>query len=37
MNAAPEDSVLGSYVLAEHLRKRRRRAILDEPRPSTSS
>ncbi len=29
--------VLGSYFLAEHLRKRRRRAILDEPRPATSS
>jgi high-affinity iron transporter len=29
--------VLGSYVLAERLRKRRRRAILDEPQPATSS
>jgi high-affinity iron transporter len=29
--------VLGSYVLAEHLRRRRRRAILDEPQPATSS
>jgi hypothetical protein len=37
MNAAPEDFVLASDVLAEHLRKRRRRAILDERRPATSS
>jgi high-affinity iron transporter len=29
--------VLGSYVLAEHLRRRRRRAILDDPQPATSS
>jgi hypothetical protein len=37
MNAAPEDFVPGSYVLTEHLRKHRRRSILDEPRPATSS
>jgi high-affinity iron transporter len=29
--------VLGSYVLAEQLRKRRRRAILDRPAPVTPS
>jgi high-affinity iron transporter len=29
--------VLGSYLLAERLRARKRRAILDEPRPATSS
>ncbi len=29
--------VLGSYVLAERMRKRRRRAILDEPQPVASS
>jgi hypothetical protein len=29
--------VLGSYVLAETLRKRKRRAILDKPAPVTPS
>jgi high-affinity iron transporter len=29
--------VLGSYLLAEQLRKRKRRAILDKPAPATSS
>jgi high-affinity iron transporter len=29
--------VLGSYFVAERLRKNRRRAILDEPRPATGS
>jgi high-affinity iron transporter len=35
--AAATVFVLGSYVLAEHLRRRRRRAILDDPQPATSS